>query len=95
MKGSQGKQVCSIVGRAEQPIAARRLDSFVLKMRASSPLGCCSLGAAESGRYVANLERIMLRNLNHRLCFLLLLIAIVTSASCISWDWSFDEVARH
>ncbi|MBA2503378.1 MAG: hypothetical protein H0V27_10900 [Pyrinomonadaceae bacterium] len=50
MKGSQGKQVCSIVGRAEQPIAARRLDSFVLKQRASSQLGCSSLGTAESGR---------------------------------------------
>jgi len=35
---------------AEQLIAARRLDSFILKQRAKDKVGCCSLGAAESER---------------------------------------------
>ena len=37
-------------GAAQQAVAARRLDSFILKQRASSQLGCCSLGAAEQRR---------------------------------------------
>jgi len=40
-------------GRAEQAVAARRLDSFVLKLRCSSQLVCCSLGAAEQQRSAA------------------------------------------
>ena len=40
-------------GRAEQAVAARRLDSFVLKLRCSSQLVCCSLGAAEQRRWMA------------------------------------------
>ena len=37
-------------GAAQQAVAARRLDSFILKQRASSQLGCCSLGAVEQRR---------------------------------------------
>jgi len=40
-------------GRAEQAVAARRLDSFVLKLRCSSQLVCCSLGAAEQQRWIS------------------------------------------
>ncbi len=59
----------------------------------SSLLECCSRAAVEAERYAANLEIIMLRNLKRHLCFLLLLIATETSASCSFLDWSFDEVA--
>ncbi len=37
-------------GRAEQAIAARRLDSFVLKLRAKVEIEGYSLGAAEPQR---------------------------------------------
>ncbi len=40
-------------GRAEQAVAARRLDSFVLKLRCYAQVECCSLGAAEQRRYAA------------------------------------------
>ncbi|MEJ7577488.1 MAG: hypothetical protein WKF74_10845 [Pyrinomonadaceae bacterium] len=49
-KGGQAKAARHVGSAPEQLIAARRLDSFVLKIRPSSRLGCWSLGAAEFGR---------------------------------------------
>ncbi len=46
-KGST-QSACDLA--AEQPIAARRLDSDLLKQRASAELEGCALGAAESER---------------------------------------------
>ena len=45
------------VTRTEQLIAARRLDSFVLKHRPKDEVGGCSLGAAEFDRWVASLSK--------------------------------------
>ncbi len=40
----------------EQVIAARRLDSKLVKQRAKDAVECCSLGAAEFQRYAARVE---------------------------------------
>jgi len=50
----ESKSISFLPRAAEQAVAARRLDSVVVKHLPKVKVGCCSLGAAEQRRWAAS-----------------------------------------